>query len=126
LHPVRTSTTFLPLNLSLFFRRAATGRAAAPSISMKCLNRILRIASFISSSLTSMKSLTYFLQMSKVIEERFREWVPSRRRDVDRLGPIQLNGLAARIGELLIEGDSRENLFEVLSRVGPTRFDPEV
>jgi hypothetical protein len=64
--------------------------------------------------------------MSKVVEQRFREWVPSRRRDVDRLGPIQLNGLAARIGELLVESDSREDLLEVLSRVGTTRFDAEV
>jgi hypothetical protein len=37
---------------------------------------------------------------------------------MERFGPVQLNGLAASIGELWVEHSSREGLLEVLSRIG--------
>ncbi|WP_236035635.1 hypothetical protein [Haloarcula rubra] len=66
------------------------------------------------------------IKVTKVVEQGFREWIPSRRRDVDRLGPTELNGLPTCIRELVVEGDPREDVLEVRSRVGSTWFDAKL
>jgi len=61
-----------------------------------------------------------------MVKQGFCEGIASRRRYVDWLGPVQLDGFTACVGELLIESDPREDFLEVLSRVGSTRLDSKL
>ncbi len=64
-------------------------------------------------------------EVSQVVQQRFSERIPSSRRYIHLLITVKLERFAARVCELVIEGNTREDFDKILSRVLSARFHTE-